>query len=88
MSGKALHSRMKEYRVRGGSRKVYTPAKTVADCFKFQNKIAVAIEALKECRHLKKVTMDELCAAAKVCRVANVNLYASGITQNRPCRVS
>jgi hypothetical protein len=30
------------------------------------------MEALKECRHLKKATMDELWAAAKVCRVANV----------------
>jgi predicted transcriptional regulator of viral defense system len=74
MSGKALHSGMKEYPVRGGSLKVYTPAKTVADCFKFRNKIGidVAMEALKECHRLKKATMDELWAAAKVCRVANV----------------
>lgn len=74
MSGKALHSGMKEYPVRGGSLKVYTPAKTVADCFKFRNKIGIdiAMEALKECHRLKKATMDELWAAAKVCRVANV----------------
>jgi predicted transcriptional regulator of viral defense system len=74
MSGKAFHSGIKEYPVRGGSLTVYTPAKTVADCFKFRNKIGidVAMEALKECRHLKKATMDELWAAAKVCRVANV----------------
>jgi predicted transcriptional regulator of viral defense system len=74
MSGKAFHSGMKEYPVRGGSLKVYTPAKTVADCFKFRNKIGidVAMEALKECHRLKKATMDELWAAAKVCRVTNV----------------
>jgi predicted transcriptional regulator of viral defense system len=74
MSGKAFHSGMKEYPVRGGSLKVYTPAKTVADCFKFRNKIGidVAMEALKECHRLKKATMDELWAAAKTCRVANV----------------
>jgi len=74
MSGKALHFGIKEYPVQGGSLKVYTPAKTVADCFKFRNKIGidVAMEALKECHHLKKATMDELWAAAKVCRVANV----------------
>jgi len=74
MSGKAFHSGVKEYPVRGGSLRVYTPAKTVADCFKFRSKIGidVAMEALKECRRLKKATMDELWAAAKVCRVANV----------------
>jgi hypothetical protein len=35
MSGPALHFGVKEYPVRGGMLKVYTPAKTVADCFKF-----------------------------------------------------
>jgi predicted transcriptional regulator of viral defense system len=74
MSGKAFHYGVKEYPVRGGSLNVYTPAKTVADCFKFRNKIGidVALEALKECHRLKKATMDELWAAAKTCRVANV----------------
>ena len=75
MSGPALHFGVKEYPVRGGTLiKVYTPAKTVADCFKFRNKIGtdVALEALKECRRLKKAPMDELWDAAKVCRVANI----------------
>ena len=74
MSGPALHFGVKEYPVRGGTLKVYMPAKTVADCFKFRNKIGtdVALEALRECRRLKKASMDELWAAAKVCRVANI----------------
>jgi hypothetical protein len=74
MSGPALHFGMNEHPVRGGTLKVYTPAKTVADCFKFRNKIGtdVALEALRECRRLKKASMDELWAAAKVCRVANI----------------
>jgi predicted transcriptional regulator of viral defense system len=74
MSGPALRFEVKEYPVRGATLKVYTPAKTVADCFKFRNKIGtdVALEALRECRRLKKTSMDELWAAAKVCRVANV----------------
>jgi len=74
MSGAALHFGVKDYPVPGASLKVYTPAKTVADCFKFRNKIGmdVALEALRECRRLKKASMDELWAAAKVCRVANV----------------
>ncbi|MFZ0884846.1 MAG: type IV toxin-antitoxin system AbiEi family antitoxin domain-containing protein [Candidatus Acidiferrales bacterium] len=74
MSGPALRFGVKEYPVRGATLKVYTPAKTVADCFKFRNKIGidVALESLKECRRLKKASMDELWAAAEVCRVANV----------------
>lgn len=74
MSGPALPFGVKEYPVHGGTLKVYTPAKTVADCFKFRNKIGtdVALEALRECRRLKKASMDELWAAAKVCRVANI----------------
>jgi predicted transcriptional regulator of viral defense system len=74
MSGPALRFGVKEYPVRGAALKVYTPAKTVADCFKFRNKIGtdVALEALRECRRLRKATMDALWAAAKTCRVANV----------------
>lgn len=49
-------------------------AKTIADCFKFRNKIGidVALEALREGWHQKKFTMDELWQAAIHCRVANV----------------
>ena len=49
-------------------------AKTVADCFKFRNKIGldVALEALRDAWQQKKVTMDELWHAAEHCRVANV----------------
>ena len=74
MSGLALHFGVKEYAFSGATLRVFSPAKTVADCFKFRNKIGldVAIEALKESRRTKKATMDELWAAAKACRVANV----------------
>jgi hypothetical protein len=43
-------------------------AKTVTDCFKFRNKIGidVALEALKEAWHARKVTMDELTHFAKI----------------------
>ncbi len=54
--------------------KVYNPAKTVADCFKFRGKVGldVALEALRETWRSRQATMDELWEAAKVCRVANV----------------
>ena len=54
--------------------KIYSPAKTVADCFKFRNKIGleVALEALRETWRNRKATMDDLWKAAQICRVANV----------------
>ena len=53
---------------------IYTPAKTVADCFKYRNKIGlnVATEALQEGWRAKLFTMDELWAAVKVCRVQKI----------------
>ena len=73
-SGAALEEQFEEHRIEGVSVKVYTPAKTVADCFKYRNKIGldVALEALRDCWKKRKTTMDELWEAAKVCRVANV----------------
>ena len=54
--------------------RVYSVAKTVADCFKHRNKIGldVAIEALKDARARNKVSANELWRFAKICRVANV----------------
>jgi predicted transcriptional regulator of viral defense system len=73
MSGAALHFGVKEHKVSGTALRVFIPAKTVADCFKFRNKIGldVAIEALKGMPALKE-SNDELWAAAKISRVASV----------------
>ena len=62
MSGPALQFGASEHQVSGRVFRVFTPAKTVADCFKFRYKIGldVAIEALKESRRLKKASIDEL----------------------------
>jgi predicted transcriptional regulator of viral defense system len=60
--------------VDGGTLRVYSPAKTVADCFKFRSKIGMetAIQALRSAYREKKASMDQLWRAAKVCRVVNV----------------
>jgi len=73
-SGQALTYGVEEREVAGGNIRVYSPAKTVADCFKYRNKIGldVALEALRDVYRQKKSTMNELFEAAKVCRVANV----------------
>ncbi len=53
---------------------VTSVAKTVADCFKFRNKIGldIALEALRDAWVQKKVTMDQLWESAQLCRVANI----------------
>jgi len=58
----------------GGKIRVYNPAKTVADAFKFRNKIGldVAIEALRDCLRSHKATRDELWHYAKICRVQKI----------------
>jgi predicted transcriptional regulator of viral defense system len=73
-SGKALTAGVETHRIEGVDVKVYKPAKTVADCFKYRNKIGldVAIEALRDCWRKKLATSDELWQYAKVCRVARV----------------
>lgn len=73
-SKKMLAYGVQEHRIDGVSVRIFSPAKTVADCFRYRNKIGldVALEALRECRRKRLATSDELWQAAKVCRVANV----------------
>jgi predicted transcriptional regulator of viral defense system len=73
-SNAALKEMVEEHMIEKVVVKVYSPAKTVADCFKFRNKVGVdvALEALRDCWKQRKATMDELWAAAKVCRMVNV----------------
>lgn len=73
-SGKALTTGVEAHSIERVTVRVYNPAKTVADCFKYRNKIGldVAIEALRDCWRKKKATSDELWHYAKVCRVARV----------------
>lgn len=65
---------VQEHHVDGATLRVTDVAKTVADCFKFRNKVGldVALEALREVVHARRTTVDAIWAAAKVCRVASV----------------
>jgi predicted transcriptional regulator of viral defense system len=73
-SSESLAFGVETHKVEGVTIHVYSPAKTVADCFKYRNKIGidVAIEALRDCWQQNKATMDDLWKAAKVCRMSNV----------------
>ena len=60
--------------VDGASVRVTSAAKTVADCFKYRNKIGldVALEALRECLRERRATREELHHFARLCRVDRV----------------
>ena len=65
---------VEEHRVDKVPMRVFTPAKTVADCFRYRNKIGidVAIEALDECLRDRRCRPDDIWAFAAVCRVTSV----------------
>lgn len=73
-SGKALSYGVESHDIQGVRIRVTSPAKTVADCFKYRNKIGadVAAEALKVFLQERKGKRDDLWRAAEVCRVTNV----------------
>jgi predicted transcriptional regulator of viral defense system len=74
MSGAALASGVEEHVVDGTTVRVFNPAKTVADCFKFRNKIGldVALEALRETVRSRKATRDAIIKYAEIDRVSRV----------------
>jgi len=73
-SSAALDAGVEKHRIEGVPVPIFNPAKTVADCFKYRNKIGldIAVEALRECWRSRRCSMDELWTYAKVCRVQNV----------------
>ena len=74
MSGPALTEGIDKIAIDGVQVPIFNAAKTVADCFKFRNKIGldVALEALRDAWSQKKLTMDDLWHYANIDRVANV----------------
>ena len=74
MSGPSLTEGIDRVKVDGVEVAVFNVAKTIADCFKFRNKIGldVALEALREGWNKRKVAMDDLWRYAAVNRVAIV----------------
>ncbi len=73
-SGAALTAGVERHAIDGVSVPIYSAAKTVADCFKYRNKIGtdVAVEASRDCLRLRRATADEVWRMAAACRMANV----------------
>src|SRR5258708_18877343 len=74
VSGSAFTFGVERHRVDGVPVRIYSPAKTVADCFKFRNKIGldVPIEALREALRAKRCPRDDLWAARKASHARTV----------------
>jgi predicted transcriptional regulator of viral defense system len=73
-SGPALTEGIETLRVEGVEVRVYSAAKTVADCFKYRNKVGIdlAVEALRDFSHRHRGGATELARYARICRVSRV----------------
>ena len=73
-SGEAMTAGIIEVSIQGVPIKLTNPARTVADCFKYRNKIGVdvAVEALRAFLRDRRGTIEELYKYARLDRVANV----------------
>jgi predicted transcriptional regulator of viral defense system len=65
---------IEEHRIEGHTVRIYSVARTVADCFRFRNKVGldVALEALTEAWRTKRLKLDDLNRIAKKLRVQRV----------------
>lgn len=73
-SGRALSAGVGKQIIEGVPVQMTTPAKTVADCFRYRDTVGtdVAVEALRDCLRTRKATPAEIFEMAKVDRVARV----------------
>ena len=73
-SGAAFAEGVQEHTLDGIPVRIYSPEKTLADCFKCRNQIGLdtALEALKRYRQRKRPKVDALLHFARVCRVERV----------------
>jgi predicted transcriptional regulator of viral defense system len=73
-SGEALTVGIETRRVEGVDLRVYSAAKTIADCFKYRNKVGidVAVEALRDFSRHHRGGSTELARFARICRVTRV----------------
>jgi len=70
-SDEAFNSGIDEHEIDGVTVQIYNPEKTLADCFKYRNKLGmdVVLEALKLYKSQKSYSLDKLLKYARICRV-------------------
>jgi len=69
--GKAYQEGIEKHKIDGVVVKIYSSEKTLADCFKFRNKIGldVFLEAIKMYRSRKRINVGVMINYARICRV-------------------
>lgn len=70
---KVYEAGIETHKIEGAEIKVYSAAKTIADCFRYQREVGfdVALEALRDAWARRKATMDELYHFATVRNIKN-----------------
>jgi predicted transcriptional regulator of viral defense system len=73
-TGEAFTEGVETHELDGVSIRVYSPEKTLADCFKFRNKVGLdtAVEAVRFYRERKRVKVDDIMRYAAICRVKKI----------------
>ncbi len=73
-SKETWESGVEEFTESGHKFKVYNVAKTIADCFKFRNKIGISVArtAMKTALQEKKTTVNEIMEYSRICRVDKI----------------
>jgi len=74
VSNRAYSAGIETHELDGVSVRIYSPEKTLADCFKFRNKVGLdtAVEAVRFYRERRNVKVDALMRYAELCRVEKV----------------
>ena len=73
-TGEAFTAGVETHDIDSVSVRIYSPEKTLADCFKFRNKVGLdtVIEAIRFYRERKNINVEDLLYYATICRVNKI----------------
>ena len=73
-TGKAFTQGVESHELDSVSVRIYSPEKTLADCFKFRNKVGLdtVVEAVRFYRERRNIKVDHLMRYAGICRVKKI----------------
>jgi predicted transcriptional regulator of viral defense system len=73
-TGEAFTQGVETHKIDSVSLRIYSPEKTLADCFKFRNKVGLdtAVEAIRLYRERRSIKVDDLMRYAAICRVKKI----------------
>lgn len=73
-TGEAFTEGVETHELDGVSVHIYSPEKTLADCFKFRNKVGLdtVVEAVRFYRERRSIKVDDLMHYAVICRVKKI----------------